>query len=331
MNLTFLIGNGFDINIGMKTRYSDFYKYYNSVPSTNDLILNLKKSININFENWADLEFKLGEYVENLNSPEDFDFVFSDIQKHLGIYLKEEEQKYEFQNAEAYSQLTFDFRHFTNYLRKGDAKEVESFLNKFGDEWKINIVTFNYTRSLEEILKFSNKDKALIPYKTIFDNEIYIHQVLHIHGYTDLRMIFGVNDLMQIGSESLRNHKRIQNAFVKPRCNKIQKHLVDDECIEIINQSHLLCTFGLSLGETDKFWWNLIGKRLNSANAKMVLFYKDKDVFPPNQEWRIGEKEDDIKELFKIRAELDNIVDENIFIGHNSKMFNLEIFEKEGL
>ena len=28
MNITFLIGNGFDINLGLKTRYTNFYPYY---------------------------------------------------------------------------------------------------------------------------------------------------------------------------------------------------------------------------------------------------------------------------------------------------------------
>lgn len=28
MNITFLIGNGFDLNLKLNTQYSDFYKYY---------------------------------------------------------------------------------------------------------------------------------------------------------------------------------------------------------------------------------------------------------------------------------------------------------------
>lgn len=28
MNIVFLIGNGFDLNLGLNTRYSDFYEYY---------------------------------------------------------------------------------------------------------------------------------------------------------------------------------------------------------------------------------------------------------------------------------------------------------------
>ena len=28
MNITFFIGNGFDINLGLNTKYSDFYPYF---------------------------------------------------------------------------------------------------------------------------------------------------------------------------------------------------------------------------------------------------------------------------------------------------------------
>lgn len=45
MNILFLIGNGFDINLGMQTRYTDFYKYYATVPTSKDSILKLKKEI----------------------------------------------------------------------------------------------------------------------------------------------------------------------------------------------------------------------------------------------------------------------------------------------
>ena len=35
MNITFLIGNGFDLNIGLATKYSDFLKKYTE-PSGKD-------------------------------------------------------------------------------------------------------------------------------------------------------------------------------------------------------------------------------------------------------------------------------------------------------
>ena len=45
MNIVYMLGNGFDINIGMDTRYSDFYKYYNNVSTSNEKIKKLKNSI----------------------------------------------------------------------------------------------------------------------------------------------------------------------------------------------------------------------------------------------------------------------------------------------
>ena len=38
MNVTFMIGNGFDLRLGMKTRYTDMYDGYISTPSDNEII-----------------------------------------------------------------------------------------------------------------------------------------------------------------------------------------------------------------------------------------------------------------------------------------------------
>ena len=44
--ITWIIGNGFDINIGLKTRYTDFYKVYTIVrPGDNAVIQRFKKEI----------------------------------------------------------------------------------------------------------------------------------------------------------------------------------------------------------------------------------------------------------------------------------------------
>ena len=37
MNIAYLIGNGFDLNLGLKTKYMDFYKYYLEQESKNDI------------------------------------------------------------------------------------------------------------------------------------------------------------------------------------------------------------------------------------------------------------------------------------------------------
>ena len=50
MKILYIIGNGFDLNIGLKTSYTNFYDYYNSLTSTKEKVKFLKelKKIRIN-------------------------------------------------------------------------------------------------------------------------------------------------------------------------------------------------------------------------------------------------------------------------------------------
>ena len=55
MNVTFLIGNGFDLGIGLKTAYSDFYNVYCKSDSNDSLaVKKFKSEIQGNYENWSD-------------------------------------------------------------------------------------------------------------------------------------------------------------------------------------------------------------------------------------------------------------------------------------
>lgn len=45
MQILYIIGNGFDLNLGLKTSYKDFYDHYKSVDSSKNSINNLKKNI----------------------------------------------------------------------------------------------------------------------------------------------------------------------------------------------------------------------------------------------------------------------------------------------
>ena len=83
MNITYIIGNGFDINLGLKSRYVDFYKDYIKRSSTDDAVyiqkfrneINefVKQDSNKKDENtidWRDLEVALGHWTEKLKVDE---------------------------------------------------------------------------------------------------------------------------------------------------------------------------------------------------------------------------------------------------------------------
>ena len=42
MNITYIIGNGFDINLGLKTSYRDFYEYILAQENNTDSTLSLR-------------------------------------------------------------------------------------------------------------------------------------------------------------------------------------------------------------------------------------------------------------------------------------------------
>lgn len=63
MNITFLIGNGFDLNLGLKTHYKDFYNVYcKGDECTTDSVQDLKDDILKKPATWADAELAFGEF-----------------------------------------------------------------------------------------------------------------------------------------------------------------------------------------------------------------------------------------------------------------------------
>lgn len=67
MQLTYILGNGFDIAIGLSTGYSDFYKWYKKQPDESEEVSLLKETINEEIEkgndDWKDFEYALGQFT----------------------------------------------------------------------------------------------------------------------------------------------------------------------------------------------------------------------------------------------------------------------------
>ena len=96
MKIVYLIGNGFDVNIEMKTKYNDFYEYYLSLSKKNDadVIKIFKDKLNENFDNWSDLEYELGIYLENIEDEKEAIILHEDLIEKLQSFFEKEEKKY---------------------------------------------------------------------------------------------------------------------------------------------------------------------------------------------------------------------------------------------
>ena len=92
MNITFLIGNGFDIKLGLKTRYTDFYNIYidsNKDRNIDDNIKCFSELIEDNYETWADFEMAFAENA--FGTKYDIRDILEDFSKKFAEYLKRQE------------------------------------------------------------------------------------------------------------------------------------------------------------------------------------------------------------------------------------------------
>ena len=67
MNLLYLIGNGFDVNLKIRTDYQSFYDYYIAQESADDAVKLVKEDLKKNrYAQWSDLELGLGKFTSQL-------------------------------------------------------------------------------------------------------------------------------------------------------------------------------------------------------------------------------------------------------------------------
>lgn len=279
MNITFFIGNGFDINLGLQTKYSDFYTYFIDNASPDNMIKNwISKDIKL----WADLEEKLGEELKHLDAQnvEQFYEDKDELDLLLIDYLEKEQSKISTKESEdsIYETMKNSLNTITNNLSSFEKSSIETTLSAYSNEYySYEFISFNYTNVLDRIVSICKSKNPIIGSHT-YGSVTKAHQigaVKHIHGTTDAEMILGVNDPSQIHNEQLKKNVLFLNTIVKPHMNLMIGQQKEDGVKKVIESSHIICIFGMSIGNTDKIWWNRIMHWLSSnENNKLILFYK---------------------------------------------------------
>ncbi len=88
-------------------------------------------------------------------------------------------------------------------------------------------------------------------------------------------MILGVNDAEQIGNDLLKKDGIFLDTFIKRRMNNSIGQRKTEKAVEIINKSHIICVFGMSIGNTDKMWWEaLVEWLVSNEYNKLIIFWK---------------------------------------------------------
>lgn len=272
MDTVFIIGNGFDLNLGLRTSYKDFFeseffmkdsgetqaiesnmsfieRYYGPVKNISvfDYLLAYK-----NLTNWCDIEGALGDLIKYI--PTD---------KHSGFFITEE----------SFKQLHSCFCDYLNKYVLNDSFNLDknsvayTLAKKIADVPDLSVLNFNYTPSLELISpEFEGKVK-------------------YIHGNVkENSIIFGVEDDLKIPKEYSFLLKTFSTNY---RGNSIQEQL--------LNADHIII-FGHSLAKADYHYFK--GLFMRQTDPKLANSKQRISIFTKNEKsmrdvlWQIRKMND---------------------------------------
>lgn len=282
MNITFILGNGFDISFGLDSSYKSFYEWYLLQPSKTQAIKNFKYSIkNEPVETWADFEKGLGEYSKkfSLETIEDFYECYQDAHYKLMEYLKEQEKDVDISSddLEIFSQSLLNFY---QELIPVESELFQSMINGVTYDIEYNIISLNYTRVIDNF-----KENVKIPLKAWnaggSGRRAFIKALVHAHGYSDKWPILAVDNVSQL-NEQLLTDPNFQSLMIKSDAVSVTGENWTDKSKSMINSSNIICLFGVSIGETDTRWWKHICEWLKNTNHRLVVFWYDNKMTNDN-------------------------------------------------
>lgn len=321
MNITFLIGNGFDINLGLDTRYTDFLEsYLVDDPRDSTEIKAFKGDIRKQEAEstqgaerpWSNAELAFGRYTDDMvkqgKTAASFSMRRIDFCRKLARYLQEQEARIVVEGRE--QSFVDAIQKFRSGLSESQNEDVGKASTAFIGGYVFNFVIFNYTGIIDQFIKAA-KRRGLIPGTRSYNGTVRQNsfgEVKHVHGTTTTDMVFGVNDESQIANMELFNAQSpfYLNSFIKQKTNNSNESRIDEKTHEIIKNSSFIYIYGMSLGETDKIWWQRIIERMKvEANTHVFIYCFDapKDTLIRENRWFY---DDEKKEQFLAYADGDN-------------------------
>lgn len=333
--ITFFIGNGFDINVGLDTRYSNFYEYYLSQYPHDMLAMSIDK----NYELWSDLERGLGNYTAKVEDGMEDAFWESEerledaLADYLQLQMKQVQISDDMEKIIA-NKMQQSLLQFQKELTIEQQQFMESLIYTLHDSITYSFICFNYTNVLDRCVEITKK---LIP-KEFGNHEadnarIYGHSlgdIIHIHGTIQEELILGVNDTTQITNQKFRENLLYRQFLVKEEANKRFGNNKIRIVRNYIDSSVVICIFGMSLGVTDKMWWNYISKWLQSSDKRrLIIFSKPDQDMPRLTKHRLFTSENIVLENFKANSGINedewNKIRRRIFIKFDSGLFDFKL------
>ncbi len=300
--ITYFLGNGFDIGLGLNTRYIDFIRSY-VIPKPDDspLVTNFRKYIQqdiiADISTWGDAEKRFGELPfskfareANLSVEQTIRDLDSSFQQELAIYLRREEGRFQIPEDRVsmmmdkmVKRMIWSLSHIIVSGKKLDCG--------VGDV-DLNFITLNYTRTLnrwfarsrngEQYVKFRDDDDMS---RVLLGNPrgVKIGEIRHPHGTLNSYgyRLFGVNDASQIKDVEAKEVCSRYGYLIKTEEDRHTAVGDREGAVNLIERSDILVLLGTSYGTTDRYWWETIRKKVERDSAfRVVLSPYVPNTFP---------------------------------------------------
>ena len=264
MRVTFLIGNGFDRNIGLDTTYSDFVNVYKHLEAESDHIKNFRSYIKENEELWSKAEEALGKYTQQLEKGQAH--IFSECQAdfcaNLAQYLKKQEERINYEaNKENVKKAFKQFRNLTGEFSSEERSKINEVYKRHESGNVIfDFINYNYTYTLDRCLEIVKESPGILGEHNYYaaNYKHIVGEVCHVHGTVEGQMVFGVNDESQIGKPTVfegEDGDLSKSLLIKKDANARYGENTDTKALKILTNSKIIYVYGMALGITDKLWW----------------------------------------------------------------------------
>ena len=337
MKITFMLGNGFDIGLGLDTSYESFYRdYCGNTAKDNKNIKDFKEYLAKRQDeevkkiiDWSDFEIAFGQHSNDFRDDQKKEYIerFEDFVIRFNEYIENKEKRVDYSNEEQIGQMMKTAVTTYFHVRPADNAAIQAVYDSFPNSPReYNFVTFNYTKTIDECVEKLKKSIEKESHRRV-------GKVLHIHGYLEDTMIMGVNDPTQISNPIFAKDEEIIREIVKPTQNADARMNYEKQVMSVIDTSDIICVYGMSLGDTDKKWWVHLANWLTKGQRRTLVILKyDKDCnksFP----FQVRRKTDEVLKRFLSFAELDDSAKENIskrvYIGLNHNVFGMKLYKEK--
>lgn len=146
---------------------------------------------------------------------------------------------------------------------------------------------------------------------------------------------------IEAGPKSLTNAEKkyvvealLQGNIELVKRNDAQSEEAYDRALtQQINESDIICIYGMSIGDTDKKWWTLISKWLSADDKHIVIIlsHQEENVirFPHKQRKSRISIVQKLLSFSKQSEPLKSLIKERIYVGFNNDIFKMDLSIKK--